>query len=722
MHKDRCLTKDECDTRNGIGLSKIEALNGRATEQISIAVRRWREQQDSTEFSLSCDSALKISLALRGVSRWAVGDSRRFLFEWVWDGTKIYLVQMDVALTIGGADPKALLPSSIESTTPAPLKVFREASAEHKRKFRKIENAALYEELGYTMPPFYVLYDRKEIRSLLHEGLLSDELRADLSQLTNRPLVLRTDGTDLPRDKREMLPRSEELRTSDAAIDWLVGKFRSTIQQLGLADSDIALIGHHFIPSVASAWAGAEPGKRWVRIEALWGIPESLYWHSHDTFEVSVETAGLDAPKDESVVYPLRSRERFKGTFLAPDADGAWSHHETKVPHDWAPSIESKEWLSEIAHTTRRICEHLGKPVEVMWFVATHPNASSHRVLPWYHSIPTNIDLPISAPRKKIRTSQEHVLRDQRDWAILQEAARAGTRIERVIVEPRDPELVRNLYFAEELGKLAQQHDIVVVLAGGILSHAYHALRRAGASVECIDLFGATEEKAEFNKLVRDNVPAQIADRGEHFEIVKLEGQALVDAMRRKLVEEALEALDANAGTDLIGELADVEEILRAIAKAVGASLQELEEERLRKLKKRGGFEKGYLLLRTSSPHSIPQQVPPDQLISLAPSSTVRTISDPSTVPTKALYKRPDHRNLADSTEELLVVETELNRLGTLEESIDFEIPPNVDAQRYVSSIELSRRGGELRAVVRLRSRKRKGEAEGQTAFNFEAS
>ena len=162
-----------------------------------------------------------------------------------------------------------------------------------------------------------------------------------------------------------------------------------------------------------------------------------------------------------------------------------------------------------------------------------------------------------------------------------------------------------------------------------------------------------------------------------------------------------------------------MEEILRAIAKIVGASLQELEEERLRKLKKRGGFENGYLLLRTASPHSIPQQAPPDQLISLPPSSTVRTISDPSSVPTKALYKRPDHRNLADSTEELLVVETELNRLGTLEESIDFEIPPNVDAQRFVSSIELSRRGGELRAVVRLRSRKRKGEAEGQMAFDF---
>ncbi len=379
---------------------EVEVLNGRATEQISIAVRRWREEQDGTGFSLNCDSALKISLALRGVARWAVRDSRRLLFEWVWDRTRIYLVQMDAALTIGGVNPKGLLPSSVERITPAPLKVFREASAEHKGKFRKLENAALYETLGYSMPPFYVLDDLKEIGSLLHEGLLSDRLLSDLRELTKRPLVLRTDGADLPRDKREMLPRSQELRTSDAAADWLVGRFRSTIQQLGLVDSDLRSLvttSYRRSPPLGRGLTGQALGEN----EALWGIPESLYWHSHDTFEVSVETASLSAPKDRDVVYSVRSRERFKGTFIAPDADGAWIHHQTKVPHDWAPSIESKEWLSEIAHTTRRICEHLGKPVEVMWFVATHLSASSHRVLPWYHSVPANIDFPISAPRKE---------------------------------------------------------------------------------------------------------------------------------------------------------------------------------------------------------------------------------------------------------------------------------------------------------------------------------
>jgi predicted house-cleaning noncanonical NTP pyrophosphatase (MazG superfamily) len=279
--------------------------------------------------------------------------------------------------------------------------------------------------------------------------------------------------------------------------------------------------------------------------------------------------------------------------------------------------------------------------------------------------------------------------------------------------------LVRNPTFAEELGSLAQQHGIVVVLAGGILSHAYHALRRAGASVECIDLFGATEDKAEYNKLVRDKVPAQIADRGESFEIVRLKGEALMIALRRKLVEEALEALDANAGTDLIGELADVLEVVRAISKAIQTSSQQLEEERSRKLKKRGGFDEGFMLLTTASPHSLARSSSTDSLLTVVKDEQVRTISDPSAVPQKAVYKRPDHRNLSGITEELLVVETELNRLGTLVESINFELPSNVDARQYTSSIELSRSGSELRAAVRLQSRKRKVESDIQSSFNF---
>ena len=135
---------------------------------------------------------------------WAVQDSRRFLFEWVWDGSAIHLVQMDIATTSGGENPRDLLPAAVIPLSPEPLRIISVANAEHKKKLRKLSNAALYEELGYSMPPFYVLDQHEVVRRIIDEGELSPELTLDLEALTRRPLVLRTDGGHLPQEKREM--------------------------------------------------------------------------------------------------------------------------------------------------------------------------------------------------------------------------------------------------------------------------------------------------------------------------------------------------------------------------------------------------------------------------------------------------------------------------------------------------------------------------------------
>ena len=137
-----------------------------------MAVRRWRDGQEVSEAPLACNSILKTSLALRRVANWAVQDSRRFLFEWIWDGATIYLVQMDVATTKGGERPKDLLPVTVSQPTETSLQLFKGASGHHKDRLRKLGNAKLYEALGYSMPPFYVLDDQQEITSMLHSGTL----------------------------------------------------------------------------------------------------------------------------------------------------------------------------------------------------------------------------------------------------------------------------------------------------------------------------------------------------------------------------------------------------------------------------------------------------------------------------------------------------------------------------------------------------------------------
>src|SRR3546814_2321131 len=91
-------------------------------------------------------------------------------------------------------------------------------------------------------------------------------------------------------------------------------------------------------------------------------------------------------------------------------------------------------------------------------------------------------------------------------------------------------------------------------------------LGKYGCDVECIDLFGVDEESIDFNKIVRDYIPADIQARGEEVETVRLVGDVLVEAIKRKLVEESFEVSDAKTADSIAEELADVQEVIDALA------------------------------------------------------------------------------------------------------------------------------------------------------------
>jgi len=684
-------------------VAEIEPTSAQPGYQSSIAVRGWRDGKVATDLNLECTSETQITLRLKRVAMWAMTFSTRLLFEWVWDGASLYIVQADIADPIGGVQPKELLPTSVANISPTDLVAFGSAQPIHYQTFAKLRNARIYNDLGYTMPEFYVLDRQDMIRSLL-SGIVSAELEADLEKLTRRPLILRTDGVSLPGDKCDMLPRSEELRSLESAKAWLLGTFGPKIREMGIETLNLCLIAHHFIPSVASAWARSEPGKRWVRIESLWGIPEGLYWYSHDTFEVDTAGANLAAPLASGAKYHFRERLRFKGTFIAPDEVGAWVNHQPMSPQDWGRSVTNSDWLSEIAHTTRRIAENAQVPVSVMWFIDNHPQATRHRVLPWYHSSLPLDQAPKAAPRNKVKSALDCRIESSHDWISFKDTLLAGTRIERVTVHPIDPQLIRSQVFAEELASLAAQNNVAVVLAGGILSHAYHALRRYGARVECIDLFGAEEEIVEYNKIVRDKVPAKIQQGGERVETIQLTGEALITALRRKLVEEALEALDAKPGEELVGELADVEEVLRALAASLAVTREQMERERKDKTRKRGGFDQGYMLVKTATPHSLQKWSPVASLGLTALPVSTPTISASAALPAKPRYRRPDLRNVDQQAEKVFTFETELNQIGAVSESATFQMPIEAETHGFTLSLEIRRNRSLIRGIVKLRS------------------
>jgi len=99
----------------------------------------------------------------------------------------------------------------------------------------------------------------------------------------------------------------------------------------------------------------------------------------------------------------------------------------------------------------------------------------------------------------------------------------------------------------------------------------------------------------DYHKLVRDQIPRVIeADGGRPVTRVLDQAGYLV-ALRAKLVEEAEEAQEAPDG-QLRPELADVLEVLQALATAHGMSWEDVVAEATLKRDERGGFDQRIFL------------------------------------------------------------------------------------------------------------------------------
>lgn len=95
-----------------------------------------------------------------------------------------------------------------------------------------------------------------------------------------------------------------------------------------------------------------------------------------------------------------------------------------------------------------------------------------------------------------------------------------------------------------------------------------------------------------YNKLVRDRIPKIIEADGKHCKLETLSDKAYLRLLDRKLDEELTEYQESKS----LEELADLLEVIRAVVKARGWTMEELERVRMEKAAERGGFEKKVLL------------------------------------------------------------------------------------------------------------------------------
>lgn len=98
----------------------------------------------------------------------------------------------------------------------------------------------------------------------------------------------------------------------------------------------------------------------------------------------------------------------------------------------------------------------------------------------------------------------------------------------------------------------------------------------------------------EYDKLVRDEIPKIIEENDEEPTIHFAEGTEYSARLAEKLDEEVTEYLESRE----IEELVDVLEVVHAIRKESGVSLETLQEKRREKAEQRGRFDEGVVLVR----------------------------------------------------------------------------------------------------------------------------
>jgi predicted house-cleaning noncanonical NTP pyrophosphatase (MazG superfamily) len=95
------------------------------------------------------------------------------------------------------------------------------------------------------------------------------------------------------------------------------------------------------------------------------------------------------------------------------------------------------------------------------------------------------------------------------------------------------------------------------------------------------------------NKLVRDKIVESTQQQGGTVKFRILKGDELTKALLTKLIEEANELKSSDLS---IGELADLKELVEALAAHLGTSANGLSKSQTEKKRRNGAFKKGHFI------------------------------------------------------------------------------------------------------------------------------
>lgn len=524
------------------------------------------------------------------VGRWVTGLGRGPAhLEWIYNERTLWLLQIDFEAERPdeGVDPDTWLRDIDRRPANAPqpgspLSPVDLDPAMDPGPWRKVENVrrfALARSEPY--PPLATITGD----SLL-EALAGDRaaLEAALEAFAHGRVVCRTDH------KREGVGRENLPRTNTVSSRTAVDEMQDFLNRManeGVHADDVCFLAHKFIPARAGAWVRADPATAMVRVDSLWGVPDGLQYLPHDTFDCDVRRKAVSA-----------ERLRYKPRFIQECDDGTWRELGVRRTLARSRSLSTDDALA-ISTASHAIATAAGKPLLIMWFCGIPIELGIGANLPWF-SMPPNTASALRGEAVFPRWPRLilHTLED------VAAALDTGVKKSILVLEPELALFRDDRHFLSEVIKLALRDNCPVQLAGSTLAHAHYQLEKAGVTVVAADgpAWSRTRGRRNFAKLVRDDMPAQIAGRGELVVQSRLPRSEMRRALAAKLLEEAQELLAATDPDDVKGELADLLEVVRAMADVTGIGWPEVETAAAEKRERRGGFGDGTVLVGTEWP------------------------------------------------------------------------------------------------------------------------
>jgi predicted house-cleaning noncanonical NTP pyrophosphatase (MazG superfamily) len=103
----------------------------------------------------------------------------------------------------------------------------------------------------------------------------------------------------------------------------------------------------------------------------------------------------------------------------------------------------------------------------------------------------------------------------------------------------------------------------------------------------------------KYNKLIRDKILEIIRAAGERPYWRILNGKEYLREIKKKILEEAKELIEAKDKKGIVDEIVDIQELTDVLISETGLTKSEIKKQQKIKNKKRGGFKKKLFLIKT---------------------------------------------------------------------------------------------------------------------------